>query len=169
MQITGTHFNYYLICHRKLWLFAHGVNMEQTSDAVYQGKLIHENSYGQRSDRFKEIAIEGIKIDYFDAKNNVVHEIKKSDKKEDAHTWQVKYYLYVLEQNGINATGLLEYPKLRKTQEVLLSSPDREYIAEAKKEIAGIIDAGTCPERIAKSKCKNCSYFDFCFSTETQL
>lgn len=21
MNITGTHFNYYLICHRKLWLF----------------------------------------------------------------------------------------------------------------------------------------------------
>ena len=85
MQITGTHFNYYLICHRKLWLFANGVNMEQTSDVVYQGKLIHENSYKQRSERFKEIAIEGIQIDYFDSKNNVVHEIKKSDKKEEAH------------------------------------------------------------------------------------
>lgn len=166
MQITGTHFNYYLICHRKLWLFANGVNMEQTSDAVYQGKLIHENSYKQRSDRFKEIAIEGIKIDYFDSKNNVVHEIKKSDKKEEAHSWQVKYYLYVLEQNGINATGVLEYPKLRKTMEVLLSEPDRKYIEDSIKKIEDIIEASSCPQRIQKSKCKNCSYFDFCYANE---
>ena len=167
MQITGTHFNYYLICHRKLWLFANGVNMEQTSDAVYQGKLIHENSYKQRSERFKEIAIEGIQIDYFDSKNNVVHEIKKSDKKEEAHLLQVKYYLYVLEQNGISATGLLEYPKLRKTKEVLLTQPDRKYIEEAKQEIEKIIYSKTCPGHISKSKCKSCSYFDFCYSTET--
>lgn len=166
MQITGTHFNYYLICHRKLWLFANGVNMEHTSDTVALGKLLHEESYKQRSERFKEISIEGIKIDYFDSKNKVVHEIKKSDKKEDAHFWQVKYYLYVLEQNGIKATGILEYPKLRKTQEILLSELDREYISEAKKDVERIIDGENCPARISKSKCKNCSYFDFCYSNE---
>jgi CRISPR/Cas system-associated exonuclease Cas4 (RecB family) len=53
MQITGTHFNYHQICHRKLWLFANGIQMEHTSEAVSQGKLIHETSYRQRSDRFK--------------------------------------------------------------------------------------------------------------------
>lgn len=166
MQITGTHFNYYLICHRKLWLFANGVQMEQTSDAVYEGKLIHENSYKQRSDRFKEIAIEGIKIDYYDAKNHVVHEIKKSDKKEEAHIWQVKFYLYVLEKNGVEATGLLEYPKLRKTQEVLLTDPDREFIEQSQLIIREIVQSDTCPERIPKSKCRNCSYYDFCYSNE---
>ncbi|MGC9353336.1 MAG: CRISPR-associated protein Cas4 [Mariniphaga sp.] len=162
MNITGTHFNYYLICHRKLWLFANGINMEHTSDAVYEGKLIHETSYLQRGDRFKEISIEGIKIDWFDTKNNVVHEIKKSDKREQAHIWQVKYYLYVLEQNGLNATGLLEYPKLRKTEEVLLTQPDREYIEESLKTIKEIIGAETVPEKLPVSRCRNCSYFDFC-------
>lgn len=166
MLITGTHFNYYLICHRKLWLFANGITMEHTSEAVYQGKLIHENSYQQRSERFKEIEIGGIKIDWFDSKNNVVHEIKKSDKKEEAHIWQVKYYLFVLEQHGVNATGLLEYPKLRKTQEVLLTQPDRQYIEEARQKIAGIVEADTCPKKLPKTKCRNCSYFDFCYANE---
>lgn len=166
MNITGTFFNYFLICHHKLWLFANGVHMEHTSDAVYEGKLIHENSYQQRSKQFKEIAIDGIKIDLFDTKNNVVHEIKKSNKREEAHIWQVKYYLYVIEQNGINATGLLEYPKLRKTQEVFLTQPDREYIEEAKLKIEKIINLETCPGRIPKSKCRNCSYFDFCYVSE---
>jgi len=167
MQITGTHFNYYMICHRKLWLFATGINMESTSDLVYEGKLLHETSYPRRNDNYKEIAIAGIKIDFYDPKNKVVHEIKKSDKHEEAHEWQVKYYLYVLEQNGIiGATGLLEYPQLHKTDEVLLGDEDRKAIQEMMEKIEQIIQDEHCPERIQKSKCRNCSYFDFCWSGE---
>lgn len=167
MQITGTHFSYYLICHRKLWLFANGINMESTSDLVYEGKLIHENSYPQRSEKYQEIEIDGIKIDYYDPKNKVVHEIKKSDKHEEAHEWQVKYYLYVLEQNGVaGATGLLEYPRLHKTEEVLLAQPGREAIVEMLSAIGQIAGAEECPPRLPKARCKNCSYFDFCWSGE---
>lgn len=167
MYITGTHFNYYMICHRKLWLFATGINMESTSDLVFEGKLLHETSYPRRSEKYQEIEIDGIKIDYYDPKNKVVHEIKKSDKHEEAHEWQVKYYLYVLEQNGIEgATGLLEYPRLHKTDEVLLTIPDREIIVDMLEQIKIIIQSENCPERIQKSKCKNCSYFDFCWSGE---
>ena len=121
MLITGTHINYYFLCHRKLWLFANGINMEHTSDLVYEGKLIHETSYPQRSEKYTEIEIDGIKIDYYDAKNKIIHEVKKSDKKELSHEWQLKYYIYILLQNGIEGvTGILEYPKLRQTNEILL-------------------------------------------------
>ena len=167
MRITGTHFNYYLICHRKLWLFSGGISMESTSDLVYEGKLLHEISYPRRSEKYQEIELDGIKVDYYDPKNKVVHEIKKSDKHEEAHEWQVKYYLYVLEQNGvIGATGLLEYPKLHRTEEVLLTIPDREAITEMLGEIEQLISGEQCPERIPIKRCKNCSYFDFCWSGE---
>ncbi len=169
MQITGTHFNYYQICHRKLWLFANGINMESTSDLVYEGKLIHETSYSRRSERYQEVEIEGIKIDYFDPKNKVVHEIKKSDKFKEAHEWQVKYYLYILEQNGIvGCIGLLEYPRLHKTNEVFLTLPDKEAIAEMIVKIEGIICKTHCPQCLQKTRCKNCSYFDFCWSSENE-
>ena len=115
MNITGTYFNYFLICHRKLWLFANGFTMESTSDLVYEGRLLHETSYPRRSDRFQEIEIDGIKIDYYDARRKIVHEVKKSDKHEIAHEWQLKYYLYVLEQNGIDGvTGYLNIPGYTK-------------------------------------------------------
>ena len=167
MNTTGTHFHYYLICHRKLWLFANGINMESTSELVYEGKLLHETSYPRRSEKYREIEIDGIKIDYYDPKNKVVHEIKKSDKHEEAHKWQVKYYMFVLEQNGVEGvTGLLEYPRLHKTDEVLLSIPDREAISEMLEQIKTIIHDEICPDRIAKTKCKNCSYFDFCYANE---
>ena len=103
--------------------------MEHTSDLVYEGKLIHEESYPQRSVRYEELAIDGIKIDFYDARNKIVHEVKKSNKIAPAHRLQLLYYLYVLEQNGIlGATGILEYPKLRKTEEILLTDIDRENI-----------------------------------------
>ncbi|MCK9626655.1 MAG: CRISPR-associated protein Cas4, partial [Bacteroidales bacterium] len=64
MEVTGTHIHYYFNCHRQLWLFANGVNMEQTSDTVYEGKLIHETSYERRSERYREVEIGPVKIDY---------------------------------------------------------------------------------------------------------
>ncbi|MDZ4204491.1 MAG: CRISPR-associated protein Cas4 [Bacteroidales bacterium] len=167
MNITGTHFNYYLVCHRKLWLFASGVQMEHTSELVEMGKLIHESSYPNRSERYEEIELAGIKIDYFDAKRKVIHEIKKSDKLEPAHEWQLKYYLWVLLQHGIEGvTGILEYPKMRKTQEVVLSSIDLEEIPDMVRNIETLVQNPLCPPRVKIGICKNCSYFDFCWSGE---
>ena len=169
MLPTGTHFNYYQLCRRKLWLFANGINMEHTSDAVYDGKLIHEGSYPQRPERYEEVAVEGIKVDYFDAKRRVIHEIKRSDKMEKAHEWQVKYYIYVFERNGTDGcTGLLEYPTMRQTLPVVLTDEDREEIRRMEQEIIDIIESDNCPPLAKKRFCKSCSYYDFCFTTEIE-
>ena len=167
MQITGTHFNYYQVCKRKLWLFANNVNFEQTSDLVYDGKLIHEDSYPLRSSKYEEIEIDGIKVDYYDTKNKVIHEIKRSNKIEQAHEWQLKYYMYVFEQHGVtDVKGILEYPTLRKTQAVVLSDVDRDRIKEIVADIEKIISSDECPPIQKKGICKSCSYYEFCFTKE---
>ena len=167
MQITGTHFNYYQVCKRKLWLFANNVNFEQTSDLVYDGKLIHEESYPLRSSKYEEIEIDGIKVDYYDTKNKVIHEIKRSNKIELAHEWQLKYYMYVFEQHGVtDVKGILEYPTLRKTQAVVLSDVDRDRIKEIIADIDMIISSDECPPIQKKGICKSCSYYEFCFTKE---
>lgn len=169
MYINATLINLYNVCQRELWLHANGIRFEHTSDLVLEGKLIHEDSYPQRSEKYEEIELDGIKVDYYDAKSKVIHEIKKSNKVEKAHEWQVEYYLYVFEQNGIEGvTGLLEYPVLRKTQPVILSDLDREKIEEMKKDIEKIISDENCPPLIQKSLCRNCSYFEFCYSKEVE-
>lgn len=169
MHITGTQFNYFHLCHRKLWLFSNGIQMEHTSDTVYDGKLIHENSYPQRSAKYEELEIDGCKIDFYDARNKIVHEIKRSDKVEYAHEWQVKYYLYVLESNGIEgAKGILEYPSLRTTTEVLLGEQDRLTISDIKDEIKIIIESDKCPPVIKSKICKQCSYYEFCYVDEDE-
>lgn len=169
MQVTGTHFNYYHICKRKLWLFASGINMENNSDLVLEGKLIHEGSYSERSERYQEFQIDGVKVDFYDARNKVIHEIKKSNKLDEAHVWQLKFYIYTFEQNGIEGvTGVLEYPTLRKTQHVELSDDDRRHISEAVEDIEDIIDSEKCPGKVDRKYCRNCSYFDFCYCDEIE-
>lgn len=169
MRITGTHFNYYQVCKRKLWLFANGINLEHTSDFVYEGKLIHEDSYPQRTSKYEEIELDGIKVDFYDSKNKIIHEIKKSNKVELAHEWQLKYYIYVFEKNGItDVSGVLEYPTLRKTKEVFLSELDMAAIEDMKSGINQVISSDECPPLQKKGICKNCSYYEFCYSREEE-
>lgn len=169
MYITGTHFNYYQVCRRKLWLFANGINMEHTSQLVEMGKIIHENSYMKRRDRYQEVELDGIKVDYYDPQQKVIHEIKKSDKLDKAHEWQLKYYIFKTQNAGIEVKfGILEYPKLRKTHEVLLLSSDKETIMKMEKEILQTIQSPECPPTIKKSRCKKCAYYDFCYSGEEE-
>ena len=120
-------------------------------------------------ERYEEIAVEGIKVDYFDAKRRIIHEIKRSDKVDEAHKWQVKYYIYVFERNGIEScTGLLEYPTMRQTVPVELTDADREEIQKMERGIVNIIESEICPPLVKKRLCKSCSYYDFCFTTEIE-
>ncbi|GBU08793.1 CRISPR-associated protein Cas4 [Bacteroidales bacterium] len=169
MNIIATHINYYFVCKRKLWLFVNGITMEHTSEAVAEGKLIHETVYPQRAERYEELEIDGCKIDFYDARNKLVHEIKKSNKVETAHEWQVKYYILILERNGIlGATGILEYPTLRETKEVFLTDEDRVRLVEIENDIKTIVESEVCPPVINNKICKKCSYYDFCYVTEFQ-
>jgi len=167
MRITGTYISYYFYCFRRLWLHANGIQFEDSSEDVAMGVIIEESTYLRRSERYKQIELGPIKIDFYDAKNKVIHEVKKSNKFHETHIWQLRYYIYILEQAGIEGvTGILEYPKERKTEEVFLSEPDRVYITELIKKIDDIIHQEKCPPLLNKPKCKNCSYFDFCYSNE---
>lgn len=167
MQLIATHINYYHVCHRKLWLFANGIQMEHTSETVAEGKLIGETSYPERAEKYTEVEVDGIKIDFYDARNKVVHEIKKSNKVERAHIAQVKYYIYKLEQQGIEGvTGLIEYPKMRERETVILDADDREQIRQWEIEIEQLVSNEICPPLLNKPICKQCSYYDFCYVEE---
>lgn len=167
MPITGTHIAYLHTCHRKLWLFANGIQMEHTSDIVSEGKLIADTTYLDRSRKYTELAIDGIKIDFYDAKNKVIHEVKKSDKVEHAHLAQVKYYMYVLNRNGIDEPeAILEYPKLKQRDIVYWNDEIPSLGMQWEIEAEAIIEADSCPALVKKGICKKCSYFDLCYIDE---
>lgn len=136
--------------------------MEQESDIVKMGKIIHENSYNRK---VKEIKIgENIVLDHMDVKSKILHEVKKSNKMESAHEWQVKYYLYCLHERGIDDfKGQLDYPKLKKTREVVLNEDDIKKIEAVISDIQKIY-VGEIPKEIKKKACLKCAYYEFCFS-----
>jgi CRISPR-associated exonuclease Cas4 len=161
---TGTQIHYYHLCHRKLWLFSNGIQMEQDSALVAEGKFIHETTYTKRAEKYKELDFGYVKIDHYDAQNKVIHEVKKSNKLEFVHIAQLKYYLFVLLENGIEgATGILEYPKTKQTKKVVLEEGDISNIQNWKVGVEQIISAEKCPELVRKPYCKACAYYEYCF------
>lgn len=141
--------------------------MEHSSALVAEGRLIEEISYQRRPEAFSQVELEGIKIDFYNHRDRIIHETKKSDKVENAHEAQVKYYIWSMEQEGIeDVTGLIEYPKLRHTTKVTLSEEDRELIPMWVEAIQTIVSSDKCPELIKKRICKRCAYFEFCYAGE---
>jgi CRISPR-associated exonuclease Cas4 len=101
MQVTATLITYQHTCHRKLWLHAHEIRMEHTSDLVAEGRLIGETTYQRRPERYTQVELDGVKIDFFDPHTRTVHETKRGRAIEAAHRAQVQFYLYKLRQHGV--------------------------------------------------------------------
>jgi CRISPR-associated exonuclease Cas4 len=165
-HITGTMVAYYYICHRKLWLFSKGLNLENVSGNVdvIKGKILHENRFTRETN--KEVGFDTVKIDFFRFGDQVyVHEVKKSKKFEEAHTWQLKYYIYLLQQKGINCSaGVIHYPGSMRKIDVELKNEDHPQLARALEGIAEITSNSNLPPKKQKKICSRCAYFDFCYA-----
>jgi len=160
-KITGVMIYYYFVCKRKLWFFSKDLNMEHDSDLVGMGKLIDETSYIREK---KGIMIdESINIDF--VKNwKIIHEVKKSRKLNEASKWQVKYYIWLLNEYGINIQkGILDYPLLRKREEIFLNEDDKVRLQSVLMEIKNIVSLDTPPQINNKSICKKCAYYELCY------
>ncbi|HOQ50812.1 MAG TPA: CRISPR-associated protein Cas4 [Candidatus Atribacteria bacterium] len=160
LHLTGVKINYFFVCKRKLWLFDRGIQMEQESDRVLLGKLLDESSYPRRKKR--RITINDlIAIDIVD--EDSIREVKYSQALEKASMMQIGYYLYYLRSLGIEKKGILSYPKLRKSKEVILTEEMVCELEDAIKEIEKLISQPSPPEAVRKPYCKKCAYFEFCF------
>lgn len=160
-KVTGVMVYYNFVCKRKLWYFSNDLNMEFNSELVGIGKLIDENSYDREK---KNILVdESINIDFLkDWK--VIHEVKKSRKLDEAAKWQLKYYIWVLRSKGVNIEkGILDYPLLRKREDIYLTTDEEHELMDVLKEVRDIINMKLPPETINKPFCKKCSYYELCY------
>ena len=160
-KFTGTEVGYYFICRKKLWWFHHGIQMEQESDRVKMGKLVHETSYERRK---KEISIDDkIVLDW--QADGVIHEVKLTDKMEAAHEFQLLYYLYYLKQKGVeDLVGRIDYPKLRQTKDVTLTTANEAELEAALGAMERIVALPTPPAVEYMKIFKTCSYAELCWS-----
>lgn len=165
LNIQGVKINYYFVCKRKLWLFSKGITMEQNSDRVMTGKLVHENSY--KSKKHKELLIDNlIRLDIVD--QIYVREVKISSKMEKADKMQLYYYLYYLKKLGINKKGMLNYVKERRQEEIELTCEIEKEVENTILDIVAI-NKNIKPPRLEKLPyCTKCAYYEFCYVKEEE-
>jgi len=160
-MITGTLINYYRHCKTQLWLHAHRINLEDNSEDVRIGKVLHEIN----ENKVQEVSLENIKLDKI-TKEYVV-EVKKSDSDIEAAKLQLLYYLYRLKQKGVEKKGRLELfeknKQDKKIHTVVLDEKEKAKLLKILEEIEQVIDLATPPEPIFTNKCKRCAYYEYCF------
>lgn len=175
IRIGGMLIGYYVVCPRKAWWSMRGVWMEQESEAVAMGRLVDRSSYQRRTGILLDAeAPDGTRlvghIDGANLKEGVLHETKLGRSCEDAHRWQVRFYLWLLERCGITRAdgqpfrGQLDYPKLRRTEPVTLRAEDRVWLADTVAALARLWKAETPPPRLEQRRfCKRCAFEELCY------
>lgn len=162
MRVNGTLINYYFHCKRQCYLHGNRLNLENNSEIVQIGKAIHEERLQSSN---SEIAIENIKLDKLT--KEYLTEVKKSDADVEAAKWQLLYYLSVLKNKGIYRKGKLEFVEKNKSnKKVVILELTEERENELKKIIESIEKLLNCqdiPERLNKSGCKKCAYYEYCY------
>lgn len=163
MKLTGTLINYYFHCRRQCWLLGNRINLEDNSEDVRIGRVLHE--IRAEGDKSRELAIGNIKIDKL-TKEYLV-EIKKSDADVEATKWQVLLYLKILKEKGIARKGKIEFIEKNKTNKKIIII---ELDEEAEKELNNIeikindlINNSIAPMPDLKRGCKKCAYYEYCF------
>ncbi len=84
---------------------------------------------------------------------------------EEAHRWQMLYYLYYLKSKGINATGEINYPLISRKEEIALLEKDELEMENVINDIRKIAMGRMPPSKRIKI-CPKCAYFEFCFGDE---
>lgn len=159
LKVNGIKLNYYLICKRKLWLYDRNISMENNSDRVSMGKILHENAYSGAN---KEIMIDNlISLDIIDQHN--IREVKSSDKMSDADKMQILYYLFYLKNVGIERKGIINYPKQRKREFIELTDELEHEIINILIDIKNILAKEKPIPVIDQPYCKKCAYYEFCY------
>ena len=157
--ITGTLINYYFHCKTQLWLFANKINLEDNSEDVRIGKILHEIN------EVKEVSFKNIKIDKI-TKDYVI-EVKKSDSDLDASKWQLLFCLYTLKQKGIIKKGRLKVfennKQNKKRFEVILDEESEKKIKKIVRDIEELISLPIPPKAKYDKKCRKCAYYEYCF------
>lgn len=159
--ITGTQVNYYFICKRKLWLFSHNIQLEREHENVKLGKLLHEKSFKREE---KDVRLGPIAFDFVRRRDKLeLHETKKSSKMEEAHEFQVLYYLYYLENQGVDAEAVIHFPQERKKRRLVLEDEMVEELEGVLNEIERIREREDIPEAEMSKVCRKCAYYEFCW------
>lgn len=161
MMLTGTVVNYYIHCQRQCWLFYHKINLEDNSEDVRIGRILHDIS----AEKGGEMAIDNIKLDKIT--DEYVVEIKKSDADIKAAMAQLQFYLLRLAEKGIHRKGRLEVleknKQNKKVHYIVLDDEMVRQLEDQYTKIEQFLFSAVPPAAKFKTSCKKCAYFEYCY------
>ena len=164
MKITGTIVNYYFHCKRQCYLFANKINLEDNSEDVRIGRVLHEIKL--KDGKNTEVKYENMVLDKISSK--YIEEYKKSDSDTEAARMQLLFYLKNLKEKGIIKEGKLVYEEknkktTRKTEIIKLDEQNLEKLNKCIEKIEELINREEVPKVEKDKKCKRCAYYDYCY------
>lgn len=162
MKITGTMINYYFHCKRQCYLFANRLNMEDNSEDVRIGRVLHEIK--AKDEKNTEIKFENMVLDKMTQKN--IEEFKKSDADIKASRMQLLFYLKNLEEKGVQKEGKLVYMeknKQEKVEKVVLNDETRRELENCIDEINRLVNQDEVPKLEKRNTCSRCAYYEYCY------
>jgi CRISPR-associated exonuclease Cas4 len=162
IKITGTLINYYFHCKTQCWLSANRLNLEDNSEDVHIGRVLHE--INEEKSKHAEVLLGNVKIDKIT--NDYVVEFKKSDSDPEAAKWQLLLELFTLKQKGIERKGRLEFAETNRqtrAEVIILDDIHEAELLNIFEEINALIEKTTPPNPIFMPKCKRCAYYEYCF------
>lgn len=162
MKITGTMINYYFHCKRQCYLFANRINMEDNSEDVRIGRVLHEIK--AKDEKNTEIKFENMVLDKMTEKN--IEEFKKSDADIRAARMQLLFYLKNLEDKGVQKEGKLvcrEKNKQEKIEKVVLNDETRKELESCIDEINELVNKDEVPKLEKRNTCNRCAYYEYCY------
>lgn len=162
MKVTGTMINYYFHCKRQCYLFANRINMEDNSENVRIGKVLHEIK--AKDEKNSEIKYDNMVLDKIT--DRYVEEFKKSDADVIAARMQLLFYLKNLDDKGVKKDGRLicrENSKSNKIEKVILDEKSKEELEQCVKEIEALVEQKYPPKLEKKKTCSKCAYYEYCY------
>jgi len=164
MNIPPSIYNAFNICPRQAWLMSRQLTADQQNEFLIVGRLIDETTFAREK---KKIYIPEFNamIDLIIKEGKIVFigEIKKSSRTLKTGIEQLKYYLYVIKQKGINAHGIIKIPKEKKSVKVELTSEDEITIKERLEKLNKLLQQEIPPEPKKIRFCSKCAHFEFCW------
>ena len=162
MKITGTIINYYFHCKRQCYLFANRINMEDNSEDVRIGRVLHE--IRAKDGKNTEIKYDNMVLDKITDK--YIEEFKKSDADVQAARMQLLFYLKNLADKGVKKEGILvckEKNKNEKMEKIVLDDITEKELNQCLNEIEVLINSTNVPNVENDKKCSKCAYYEYCY------
>ena len=164
MKITGTIINYYFHCKRQCYLFANRINLEDNSEDVRVGRVLH--AIKAKDGNNTEIKYENMVLDKVTSK--YIEEYKKSDADTEAAKMQLLFYLKNLKDKGIIKEGKLIYNEKNKKENnkaeiIKLDELNLKKLENCMEQIKTLINQKDVPEVEKENKCKRCAYYEYCY------